>query len=470
MESIMTKVTRFAPSPTGSLHIGGVRTALFNFVYSKQQKGKFLIRIEDTDAERSTREFESNILKGLADMGIVPDETPVRQSERSELYQNAIAQIIDSGKAYYCDCSKERLDEMRSTQQANGLKPQYDGKCRNLNLSKSEKSVLRLKTPQEGELIFHDLVRGEVMFQNSELDDLILVRSDGTPTYHFCNVIDDHDQGVTNVIRGEDHLSNTPRQIHIQQALELPSLEYAHLPMVLGQDKKRLSKRNAVTSLQDYFDQGYLQSSMINMLARLGWSKGDKEIFYIDDLISDFRIQEVQKAGAIFDPAKLDWINNNHIAALSFAEFKSQLMKFLDHQNIDLESKDNSDEILQAMRTSKPTLAGIAADLKPYFFDVDGYDEKAEKKFLVGSEKALEYVQRKLMGLEIWDEPSIDRALADTQSSLDLPTPKLNQPIRIAMTGSTQSPSLGLTLCLFGKEEFNKRIQRALDHLKASPS
>ena len=470
MESIMIKVTRFAPSPTGSLHIGGVRTALFNFVYSKQQKGKFLIRIEDTDAERSTREFEGNILKGLADMGIVPDETPVRQSERSELYQNAITQIIDSGKAYYCDCSKERLDEMRSTQQANGLKPQYDGKCRNLNLSKSEKSVLRLKTPQEGELIFHDLVRGEVMFQNSELDDLILVRSDGTPTYHFCNVIDDHDQGVTNVIRGEDHLSNTPRQIHIQQALELPSLEYAHLPMVLGQDKKRLSKRNAVTSLQDYFDQGYLQSSMINMLARLGWSKGDKEIFYIDDLISDFRIQEVQKAGAIFDPAKLDWINNNHIAALSFAEFKSQLMTFLAHQNIDLESKDNSDEILQAMRTSKPTLAGIAADLKPYFFDVDDYDEKAEKKFLVGSEKALEYVQRKLMGLEVWDEPSIDSALADTQASLDLPTPKLNQPIRIAMTGSTQSPSLGLTLCLFGKEESNKRIQKALDYLKASPS
>jgi len=192
--------------------------------------------------------------------------------------------------------------------------------------------------------------------------------------------------------------------------------------------------------------------------------------FYIDDLISDFRIQEVQKAGAIFDPAKLDWINNNHIAALSFAEFKSQLMKFLDHQNIDLESKDNSDEILQAMRTSKPTLAGIAADLKPYFFDVDGYDEKAEKKFLVGSEKALEYVQRKLMGLEIWDEPSIDSALVDTQASLDLPTPKLNQPIRIAMTGSTQSPSLGLTLCLFGKEESNKRIQKALDHLKVSPS
>jgi glutamyl-tRNA synthetase len=470
MESVMTKVTRFAPSPTGTLHIGGVRTALFNFVYSKQQKGKFLIRIEDTDAERSTREFEDNILKGLADMGIVPDETPVRQSERVDLYQNAIDRIINSGKAYYCDCSKERLDQMRSHQQAKGLKPQYDGKCRNLNLGKSEKSVLRLKTPQTGELIFHDLVRGEVIFQNSELDDLILVRSDGSPTYHFCNVIDDHDQGVTNVIRGEDHLSNTPRQIHIQQALELPALEYAHLPMVLGQDKKRLSKRNAVTSLQDYFDQGYLQSSMINMLARLGWSKGDKEIFYIDDLISDFRIQEVQKAGAIFDPAKLDWINNNHIAALSFAEFKSQLLPFLGKQNINLDSKENGDEILEAMRTSKPTLAGIAKDLRPYFFNVDGYDEKAKQKFLVGSENALEFIQRKLNGLQTWDESSIDSALADTQAALDLSTPKLNQPIRIAMTGSTQSPSLGLTLCLFGREESNARIQNALDHLKASSS
>ncbi len=462
----MTSITRFAPSPTGALHIGGVRTALFNYVYAKQNNGKFLIRVEDTDAERSTREFENNILKGLHDIGITPDETPVRQSERSEIYQAAITKIIDSGKAYFCECSRDRLEKMRADQQAKGLKPQYDGRCRDLKLEKNNATVLRLKTPQEGELIFHDLVRGEVIFQNSELDDLILVRSDGSPTYHLCNVIDDHDQGVTTVIRGEDHLSNTPRQIHIQQALEFPSLEYAHLPMVLGQDKKRLSKRNAVTSLQDYFDQGYLQSSMINMLARLGWSKGDKEIFYIEDLISDFRIQEVQKAGAIFDPAKLDWINNNHIAALSFAELKSKLIPFLVNQNIDLNSKHNGDEILQAMRTSKPTLAGIAADLKPYFFNINGYDEKAEKKFLLGSEQALEFIQRKLEGLEIWEESSIDKALADTQLALDLPTPKLYQPIRIAMTGSTQSPSLGLTLYLFGKEESNARIQNALDHLQ----
>ena len=461
----MTKVTRFAPSPTGALHIGGVRTALFNYVYAMQNKGKFLIRVEDTDFERSTKEFEKNILKGLSDIGINPDEPPVRQSERSELYQSAVQQLIESGKAYYCNCSKDRLDEMRADQQSKGLKPQYDGKCRNLNLRAGPSTVLRLKTPRDGELIFHDLVRGEVIFQNSELDDLILLRSDGSPTYHLCNVIDDYEQKVTTVVRGDDHLSNTPRQIHIQQALGYPSLEYAHLPMVLGQDKKRLSKRNAVTSLQDYFDQGYLESSMINMLARLGWSKGDKEIFYLEDLISDFRIQEVQKAGAIFDLAKLDWINNNHLSALSFDDFKDRLIPFLDSVGINLTQKQNSNEIIEAMRSSKPTLLGVAKDLMPYFTQVDSYDEKAANKFLSGSESVLEYVQRKLNSLEVWNEDSIDHALQEAQTALSLPTPKLNQPIRIAMTGSTQSPSLGLTLSLFDLAEVNNRINAALKYL-----
>ncbi|MDB3947757.1 glutamate--tRNA ligase [Gammaproteobacteria bacterium] len=464
----MTKVTRFAPSPTGDLHIGGVRTALFNYVYAKQNKGKFLIRVEDTDAERSTKEFESNILKGLSDIGINPDEPPVRQSERFELYKLAAEKIIESGNAYWCDCSKEALEEMRKQQEAAGKKPMYDGRSRNLGLKRSDNTVLRLKTPKDGELAFHDLVRGEVIFQNSELDDLILLRSDGSPTYHLCNVVDDFSQGVSTVIRGEDHLSNTPRQIHIQQALGYPSLEYAHLPMVLGQDKKRLSKRNAVTSLQDYFDQGYLESSMINMLARLGWSKGDKEIFYLDDLIADFRIQEVQKAGAVFDSAKLDWINNHHLAALSFDAFNDRLAPFLDSVGVDCTQKVNSKEIVAAMRSSKPTLLGVARDLIPYFSDLKSYDEKAANKFLSGSESVLEFVQRKLNGLEIWNEESIDYALKEAQTSLSLPTPKLNQPIRIAMTGSTQSPSLGLTLSLFDSVEVNKRIDAALKYLANS--
>ena len=464
----MTKVTRFAPSPTGALHIGGVRTALFNYVYAKQNKGRFLIRVEDTDAERSTKEYEENILKGLSDIGIDPDEPPVRQSERSELYKLAAEKIIESGNAYWCDCSKEALEEMRKEQELAGKKPMYDGRSRNLGLKRSENTVLRLKTPKDGELVFHDLVRGEVIFQNSELDDLILLRSDGSPTYHLCNVVDDFSQRITTVVRGEDHLSNTPRQIHIQQALGYPPLEYAHLPMVLGQDKKRLSKRNAVTSLQDYFDQGYLESSMINMLARLGWSKGDKEIFYLDDLIVDFRIQEVQKAGAVFDSAKLDWINNHHLAALSFDDFKDRLIPFLESFEIDLTQKQNSNKIIEAMRSSKPTLLGVAKDLIPYFFQVDSYDEKAANKFLSGSEPVLEYVQRKLNKLEAWNEESIDNALQEAQTALSLPTPKLNQPIRIAMTGSTQSPSLGLTLSLFDLVEVNNRIDAALKYLANS--
>jgi glutamyl-tRNA synthetase len=464
----MTKVTRFAPSPTGALHIGGVRTALFNYVYAKQNKGRFLIRVEDTDAERSTKEYEENILKGLSDIGIDPDEPPVRQSERSELYKLAAEKIIESGNAYWCDCSKEALEEMRKEQELAGKKPMYDGRSRNLGLKRSENTVLRLKTPKDGELVFHDLVRGEVVFQNSELDDLILLRSDGSPTYHLCNVVDDYSQGITTVVRGEDHLSNTPRQIHIQQALGYPSLEYAHLPMVLGQDKKRLSKRNAVTSLQDYFDQGYLESSMINMLGRLGWSKSDKEIFYLDDLIVDFRIQEVQKAGAVFDSTKLDWINNHHLAALSFDDFKDRLIPFLESFEIDLTQKQNSNKIIEAMRSSKPTLLGVAKDLVPYFFQVDSYDEKAANKFLSGSEPVLEYVQRKLNKLEAWNEESIDNALQEAQTALSLPTPKLNQPIRIAMTGSTQSPSLGLTLSLFDLVEVNNRIDAALKYLANS--
>ena len=464
----MTKVTRFAPSPTGALHIGGVRTALFNYVYAKQNKGRFLIRVEDTDTERSTKEYEENILKGLSDIGIDPDEPPVRQSERSELYKLAAEKILESGNGYWCDCSKEALEEMRKEQELAGKKPMYDGRSRNLGLKRSENTVLRLKTPKDGELVFNDLVRGEVIFQNSELDDLILLRSDGSPTYHLCNVVDDFSQGITTVVRGEDHLSNTPRQIHIQQALGYPPLEYAHLPMVLGQDKKRLSKRNAVTSLQDYFDQGYLESSMINMLARLGWSKGDKEIFYLDDLIVDFRIQEVQKAGAVFDTAKLDWINNHHLAALSFDDFKDRLIPFLKSFEIDLTQKQNSNKIIEAMRSSKPTLLGVAKDLIPYFFQVDSYDEKAANKFLSGSEPVLEYVQRKLNKLEAWNEESIDHALQEAQTALSLPTPKLNQPIRIAMTGSTQSPSLGLTLSLFDLDEVNNRIDAALKYLAHS--
>ena len=455
--------TRFAPSPTGTLHIGGVRTALFNYIYAKQNNGKFLVRIEDTDQVRSKTEFEENIITGLHDMGLKPDADPVRQSERKHLYLDAAHRIIESGQGYYCNCSTERLDELRNAQMKAGKKPMYDGKCRDKGLEKSENTVLRLKTPNDGEVRFNDLVRGEVVFNNSELDDLILLRSNGTPTYHLCVVVDDADQGVTTVIRGEDHLSNTPRQIHIQQALELPALEYAHLPLVLGENKKRLSKRDSVTSLDEYISKGYLQTSMINMLGRLGWSKGDKEIFYIDDLLKDFRIQEVQKAGAVFDLKKLDWINTNHLANLSLEDFIIQLNPYLDELGIKTSNRQNAETIIENLRTTASTLSEIAIDLIPYFADIKEYDQKSVEKFIVGSKNILEYVLRQLEPLNQWTEQAIDEVLAKCQKELDLKTPQLNQPIRVALVGSTKSPSLGLTLGLIGKELSLERIKKGLE-------
>jgi len=456
-------ITRFAPSPTGTLHIGGVRTALFNYIYAKQNKGKFLVRIEDTDQVRSKTEFEENIITGLYDMGLKPDANPVRQSERKHLYLDAAHRIIESGQGYYCNCSPERLDELRNSQMKAGKKPMYDGKCRDKGLEKSENTVLRLKTPNDGEVRFNDLVRGEVVFNNSELDDLILLRSNGTPTYHLCVVVDDADQGVTTVIRGEDHLSNTPRQIHIQQALELPALEYAHLPLVLGENKKRLSKRDSVTSLDEYISKGYLQTSMINMLGRLGWSKGDKEIFYIDDLLKDFRIQEVQKAGAVFDLKKLDWINTNHLANLSLEDFIIQLNPYLDQLGLKVSNRQNAETIIQNLRTTASTLSEIAIDLIPYFDDIKKYDQKSVEKFIAGSKNILEYVLRQLEPLDQWTEQALDEVLAKCQKELDLKTPQLNQPIRVALVGSTKSPSLGLTLSLIGKELSLERIKKALE-------
>ena len=456
-------ITRFAPSPTGTLHIGGVRTALFNYIYAKQNNGKFLVRIEDTDQVRSKTEFEENIITGLHDMGLKPDADPVRQSERKHLYLDAAHRIIESGQGYYCNCSTERLDELRNAQMKAGKKPMYDGKCRDKGLEKSEKTVLRLKTPNDGKVRFNDLVRGEVVFNNSELDDLILLRSNGTPTYHLCVVVDDADQGVTTVIRGEDHLSNTPRQIHIQQALELPALEYAHLPLVLGENKKRLSKRDSVTSLDEYISKGYLQTSMINMLGRLGWSKGDKEVFYIDDLLKDFRIQEVQKAGAVFDLKKLDWINTNHLANLSLEDFIIQLNPYLDELGIKMGNRQNAEIIIENLRTTAPILSEIAIDLIPYFDDIKEYDQKSVEKFIAGSKNILEYVLRQIEPLDQWTEQTLDELLAKCQKELDLKTPQLNQPIRVALVGSTKSPSLGLTLSLIGKELSLERIKKALE-------
>ena len=459
-------VTRFAPSPTGTLHIGGVRTALFNYVYAKQNEGLFLVRIEDTDKERSKKEYEKNILDSLASIGLSPDEKPINQSERNDVYVDAAKKIFESGNAYWCDCSKEELEEMRKQQEKDGKKPMYDGRSRNKGLKQSENTVLRLATPEDGEIIVNDLIRGKVVFQNSELDDLILLRSDGTPTYHLCNVVDDFEQNVTTVIRGEDHLSNTPRQIHIQNALGYPALEYAHLPLVLGPDKRRLSKRHAATSLEEYKSDGYLDSAILNTLARLGWSKGDQEVFYMEDLIRDFNISDVQKAGAIFDITKLDWLNTQHIANLSFEDFKKELKPFLEDLSIDIDNHQNVDLLLSSMRTVESTFKKIADDLIPYYFEVNTYNQQAIDKFVDNEGlKILNDLSGILLSIDEWSENNIDNALKNYQNENNCPVPKVNQPIRIALTGSTKSPSLGLTLAIFGKNEALKRINNLIDRI-----
>ena len=457
-------VTRFAPSPTGTLHIGGVRTALFNFVYARQNNGKFLVRIEDTDRDRSTKEFENNILENLSSIGLDPDEKPINQSERDEIYIKAAEKILESGNAYWCDCSADELEIMRKEQSVSGKKPMYDGRSRDLGLSRSDKTVLRLATPEKGEVIVNDLIRGEIRFNNNELDDLILLRSDGSPTYHLCNVVDDYEQSVTTVIRGEDHISNTPRQIHIQKALGYPSLEYAHLPLVLGIDKKRLSKRNAATSLEEYKEKGYLDSAILNTLARLGWSQGDKEVFYLEDLIKEFNLKDVQKAGAIFDISKLDWLNSQHLSNLSLKEFKQNLKPFLKNLNIDIEDHLNVDKLIESMRTSDNTLSGISAALEPYYKEIKMYDEKAIEKFIKDKSRLFE-LRTLLNDIDNWNQETIENVLKDFQVKNGLSVPEVNQPIRISLVGSTKSPGLGLTLSIFDKNQALERIDNLISHI-----
>ena len=457
------KVTRFAPSPTGNLHIGGVRTALFNYVFSKQSQGLFLIRVEDTDRERSKKGYEEDIISGLEWLGISPDKTPIRQSERSDIYQKAAEKLINSGNAYWCDCSQEDLEEMRKQQTASGKKPMYDGRSRDLGLERSENTVLRLATPLEGETIVNDLIRGEITFSNRELDDLILLRSDGNPTYHLCNVVDDFDQGVTTVIRGEDHISNTPRQIHIQNALGYPELEYAHLPLVLGEDKKRLSKRHAATSLNAYKEMGFTKETIINALALLGWST-ENEIFSIDELIESFQLENVQKAAAVFDLKRFNWVSSQQLAKLTDEAFFEAIEPFMSDEGVS-EDSQNYKKILLAMRTSKTNLKDLAQATRPFFFELEGYDEKGVNKFLNESLETLTFALEVLSKVSEWNETELDMALIKVRDYFNLPIPKVNQPMRIALVGSTVSPSLGLTLELFGKEKSLERIKKAIDFI-----
>jgi glutamyl-tRNA synthetase len=454
-------VTRFAPSPTGYLHIGGVRTALFNYIFAKKHAGEFLLRVEDTDQERSKAEYTDAIIEGLNWLGLTFDGTPTFQSQRSELYKQEIDRLLLDGKAYRCSCSPERLDTLRKEQESKGLKPMYDGLCRDKDIT-DVNTVVRLKTPTEGSTIVDDAVYGKIEFLNKELDDLIIQRSNGTPTYHLCNVVDDNAQGVTHIIRGEDHLPNTPRQIQIIKSLGYGGFSYAHLPLVLGEDKKRLSKRHAATDLMAYKKLGYLADAILNMLARLGWSKTEKDIFSMGFLMENLELEDIQRSGAVFDIERLNFINQNHISELSDKKLLEEIKPFNDENSYSLDAHHDPEKLVRLCCGSGNNLTEISDFIKPFIKDFEKYDEKDFEKHLLGSETVLNFFISNLPNQEDWTVDSLAELIEQAKEELQLPMPKIGLPLRVALLGRAKSPNLDATLYLFKKESVIERLQKAL--------
>ena len=459
---------RFAPSPTGFLHIGGVRTALFNWLYARHHGGKFVLRIEDTDHERSTEESIEEILESMRWLRLDWDEGPFRQTERQNLYSEKVDQLFKEGKAYRCYCSQEELDKKRNEAQKKGLKPKYDGTCRErTEQPEGVPSVIRFKAPLEGSVVVEDLLRGKVVFDIGELDDLILQRTDGSPTYNFVVVVDDADMGITHVIRGDDHLSNTPRQCLLYDALNYPRPSFAHISMILGQDKTRLSKRHGATSALAYRDMGYLPSAMINYLARLGWSHGDQEIFSREDMIKLFSFDSVHTSAAVFDPDKLSWLNEHYIKNTPPEELALHLEPFLIHSGI-LEKGHGLDaseiaRVIPSLNQRAKTLVEMAEKSAFYFKKNVEFDEKAKARFLTSdSRPLLEKTIAGLSGLENFSAEEVEALFKQIVEDEGTKLGKLAQPVRVALTGTTVSPGIYDVILLLGKEETIKRLKQSL--------
>lgn len=466
----MTVCTRFAPSPTGYLHIGGARTALYSWLHARQQEGRFVLRIEDTDRERSTPEAIDAILDGMAWLGLDADEGPFYQTQRMDRYQARLNHLLETGQAYYCYCSRERIDAVREAQQARKEKPRYDGRCRDLEAAPADavdNPVVRFRTPQSGETVIEDAVRGTVTFQNAELDDLIIARSDGTPTYNFTVVVDDLEMGITDVIRGDDHLNNTARQLHILQALGGESPRYAHVPMILGEDGKRLSKRHGAVSVLQYRDEGYLPEALINYLVRLGWAYGDQEVFTRDELIEHFRIDDVNHSASTFNPSKLAWLNQQHLMRMASEEVAERLLPYLDDLGVDARAAAHLPAIVASLQERSKTLVEMAEQSVFFFRRPTEYDEKAAKKNLTASAaEALQAVRERLVALETWSEETTHAAVAETAEAGDMKMGKVAQPIRVAVSGSAVSPPIDATLALLGRDESVARIDAAIEWIR----
>ena len=418
-------VTRFAPSPTGYLHIGGVRTALFNYIFAKKNQGKFLVRIEDTDKERSEEQFIEAIMEGLDWVGLNPDFEPIKQSERFDMYKEEATRLMDLGKAY------------------------------------EDEGAVRLQVEREGSTLVKDLVYGDIEFLNSELDDIVILRSDGSPTYHFCNVIDDNSQGVSHIIRGEDHLPNTPKQIQIVNALGYKEFQYAHLPLVLGEDKKRLSKRHAATDLMAYKNLGYLPEAVKNTLTRLGWSKGDKEIFTISEIINTFDIKDVSRSGAVFDIGKMNFVNQHHLSSLTDEKLISLIKPFNEMNNFDLSNHHDPKKLIRLCVTSGNNLSEISKFIQPFVNDFENYNEDDLKKHLLESGDVIDFFLSELAGIDDWSEESLELIIDKALEDLNLPMPKIGLPIRVALLGRRNSPHLSSTIYLIAKESALSRLEKA---------
>lgn len=465
----MSIITRFAPSPTGYLHIGGARTALFSWLYARKHNGRFVLRIEDTDLERSTEESVQAIFDGMRWLGLDADEGPVYQTQRFDRYREVIQQLLDSGHAYRCYCSKERLEALRERQMAAKQKPRYDGLCRDRRDSpQSIKPVIRFRNPDDGVVVVNDLIRGRVEISNAELDDLIIARSDGSPTYNLTVVVDDRDMGITHVIRGDDHLNNTPRQINILKALGAEPPQYAHAPMILGADGKRLSKRHGAVSVMQYEEEGYLPEALLNYLVRLGWSSGDREIFSIDEMIGLFDLAQVNKAASTFNPEKLLWMNEHYIKTIPVEALAQRLLPYLQRLNIDSNSGPDLKETVEALRDRCKTLVEMAHSCRYFYQDFEQFDEKAAKKHLRPVVKQpLQHIRAKLAELPDWNTESIHRCVEQTATELGVGMGKVGQPLRVAVTGEGASPAIDITLRLVGRERTLRRIDHALAYVEA---
>jgi glutamyl-tRNA synthetase len=459
--------TRFAPSPTGYLHIGGARTALFSWAYARKHGGKFVLRIEDTDLERSTAQSTQAILDGMAWLGLDYDEGPFYQMQRLARYHEVAEQLLRTGRAYYCYCSREELDAMREQQRAAGLKPRYDGRWRD---SKEEppvgvKPVVRLKNPLDGEVTFKDLIKGEITVANSELDDLVLLRGDGVPTYNFGVVIDDLDMNITHVIRGDDHVNNTPRQINILKALGAPLSQYAHVPMILGADGERLSKRHGAVSVMQYREDGYLPEALVNYLARLGWSHGDEEIFSREQLVEWFDLSNINRSPAKFNPEKLQWLNQQYLKTADNERLAELVKPFLAADGCDVTGEGVPDlrKVMNLLKERVNTIAELA-DAAVYFFrPLEPAEELRAQYFTAEAKVPILDLRTKLATVE-WEGHAINDAIKASATAHGVKMPKVAMPLRVMVTGEAQTPAINVVLELLGREETLRRMDKQLEY------